>query len=95
MCHGVNSRSSVATPCNGHGGHRFSATAKYLMRANERGNWGKERGDHDAVNGTLGEYRGARGGADRTAMSRWTKVEEDGNDVDLGVLDLISLAQTK
>ena len=28
-------------------------------------------------------------------MSRWPKVEEDGNDVDLGVLDLISLAQTK
>ena len=82
-------------PCNGHGGRRFSATAKYLTRANERGNWGKARGDHGGVNGTLGEDRGARGGADRTAMSRWPKVEEDGNDVDLGVLDLISLAQTK
>ena len=47
------------------------------MRANERGNRGKARGDHDGVNGTLGEDRGARGGADRTAMSRWPKVEED------------------
>ena len=25
-------------PCNGHGGRRFSATAKYQTRANERGN---------------------------------------------------------
>ncbi|XBI49817.1 hypothetical protein VPH35_113320 [Triticum aestivum] len=82
-------------PCNRHGGRRFSATAKYLTRANERGNWGKARGDHDGVNGTLGKDRGARGGADRTAMSLWLKVEEDGNDVDLGVLDLILLAQTK
>ena len=46
-------------------------------------------------NDTLGEDRGARGGADRTAILRWPKVEEDGNDADLGVLDLISLAQTK
>ena len=82
-------------PCNGHGGRRFSATAKYLTRANERRNWGKARGDHGGVNGTLGEDRGARGGADRTAMSRWPKVEEDGNDVGLGVLHLISLAKTK
>ena len=28
-------------------------------------------------------------------MLRWPKVEEDGNNIDLGVLDLISLAQTK
>ena len=82
-------------PCNGHGGRRFSATAKYLTRANERGNWGKARGDHGGVNGALGEDMGARGGADRTTMSRWPKVEEDGSDVDAGVLDLISLAQTK
>ena len=45
--------------------------------------------------GTLGEDMGARGGADRTTMSRWPKVEEDGSDVDVRVLDLISLAQTK
>ena len=38
---------------------------------------------------------GAWGDADRTTMSRWPKVEEDGSDVDAGVLDLISLAQTK
>ena len=82
-------------PCNGHGGRRFSATTKYLTRANERGNWGKARGDHDGVNGTLGEDRDPRGGAGRPAMSRWPKVEEDGNDADAGVLDLISLAQTK
>ncbi|VAI26223.1 hypothetical protein VPH35_087545 [Triticum aestivum] len=82
-------------PCNGHGGRRFSAMAKYLTRANERGNWGKARGDHSGVNGTVGEDRGAQGGADRTTMSRWPKVEKDGNNVDLGVLDLISLAQTK
>ena len=82
-------------PCNGHGGRRFSATAKYLTRANERGNRGKARGDHVGVNGALGEDMGARGGADRTAISRWPKVEEDGSDVDAGVLDLISLAQTK
>ena len=82
-------------PCNGHGGRRFSATVKYLTRANERGDKEKARGDHAGVNGTLGKDRGARGSADRAAMSRWLKVEEDGNDVDLGVLDLISLAQTK
>ena len=82
-------------PCNGHGGRRFSATAKYLTRANERGNWEKARGDHGGVNVTLGKDRGARGGADRTTMSRWPKVEEDDNDVDLEVLDLISLAQMK
>ena len=82
-------------PCNVHGGRRFSATTKYLTRANDRGNWGKARGDRGGVNGTLGEDRGARGGADRTAKSRWPKVEEDDNVVDLGVLDLISLAQTK
>ena len=64
---------------------------KYLTRANERGNRGKARGDHGGVNGALGEDMGARGGADRMAMLRWPKVEEDGNDVDLGVLDLISL----
>ena len=82
-------------PCNGHGGRRFSATAKYLTRANERGNRGKARGDHGGVNGALGEDMGARGGADRMAMPRCPKVEEDGNDVDAGMLDLISLAQTK
>ena len=82
-------------PCNGHGGRRFSVTAKYLTRANERGNRGKARGDHDGVNGALGEDRGARGGTDRTTMLRWPKVEEDGSDVDAGVLDSISLAQTK
>nr|AFP87420.1 hypothetical protein [Triticum turgidum subsp. durum] len=82
-------------PCNGHGGRRFSATAKYPTRANKRGNWGNARENHDGLNGTLGKDRGARGGADRMAMSRWPKVEEDGNDVDLGVLDLISLAHTK
>ena len=82
-------------PCNGHGGWRFSATAKYIMRANERGNRGKARGDHGGVNGALGEDMGARGDTDRTAMSRWPMVEEDGNDIDAGVLDLISLAQTK
>ena len=82
-------------PCNGNDGRRFSATAKYLTRANERGNRGKARGDHGGVNGALGEDMGARGGADQTAMSRWPKVEEDSNDVNLGVLDLISLAQTK
>ena len=82
-------------PCNGHGGRRFSTTAKYLTRANERGNWGKARGDDGGVNGALGEDMGARGGADRTTMSRWLEVKEDGNDVDLGVLDSILLAQTK
>ncbi|VAI47063.1 unnamed protein product [Triticum turgidum subsp. durum] len=45
-------------------------------------------------NGTLGEDMGARDGADRTTMSQWPKVEEDGNGVDAGVLDFISLAQT-
>ena len=82
-------------PCNGRGRRLFSAKVKYPTRANERGNWEKARGDHGGVNGTLGEDRGARGGADRTAMSRWPKVEEDDNDVDLVVLDLISLAHTK
>ena len=82
-------------PCKGHGGRRFSATAKYLTRANKMGNRGKVRGDHDGVNGALGEDMGARGGADRTAMSRRPKVEEDNSDVDAGVLDLILLAQTK
>lgn len=82
-------------PCNGHGGRQFSATAKYLTRANERGNWGKTRGDHGGVNGTLREDMGARRGTDQTTMSRWPKVEEDDNDVDLGVLDLILLARTK
>ena len=56
---------------------------------------GKARGHHGGVNGTLGEDRGARGGVDRTTMSQWPMVEEDGNNVDLGVLDLISLVQTK
>ena len=54
------------------------------------GKQGKARGDHGGVNGALGEDMGARGGADRTAMSRWPKVEEDDSDVDAGVLDLIS-----
>ena len=80
-------------PCNGHGGRWFSATMNYLTRANKRGIWGKARGDHGGVNGTLGEDRKARGGVDRTAMSRWLTVEEDDNDVNLGVLDLISLPQ--
>ena len=82
-------------PCNGHGGRRFSAMAKYLTRANERGNRGKARGKTGGVNGALGADMGARGGADRTTMSWWPKAEEDDNDVDLGVLDWISLKQTK
>ena len=82
-------------PCNGHGGRRFSATAKYPTRENERGNMGKARGDHGVVNGALGEDMGARGGADRTTMSQWPKVEEDVSNVDAGVLDLISLAKMK
>ena len=44
-------------PCNGHGGRRFAATAKYLTRANKRGDKEKARGDHGGVNGALGAPR--------------------------------------
>nr|CDM83157.1 unnamed protein product [Triticum aestivum] len=42
-------------PCNGHGRRRFLATAKYLTRANERGNWGRQEEFTASEGGMEGE----------------------------------------